>query len=137
MSNPYGITWDAPGFCALCHVAVAEFNGSDQFSNLLITKLLPTFRLVGFTLNTGSVLKVALCESCEQTITPAQSGPLMESVLNGWAQELERKAPHWTEEKKVAHMTTQAQTSITGREGHVWETAQLTTPRKAKLLVRI
>lgn len=82
------VTYDKPGYCALCHTEIAEFNGSNEQGNPIIVRLKGNYRSSHFRLDNGSLMPVTLCENCED-LKPEQYGELMESIINGWKNQLD------------------------------------------------
>lgn len=101
--NQFKIDYDFPGLCAKCHEEIAEFSGSHPNGTPIITRLLPNYELVTFTLDDNSNMKVALCKDCKVNLVPDDCQEIMESVINGWAWEIERaKWPNDKQEKYMA-----------------------------------
>ena len=120
--NSYKVDYDAPGFCALCHAEVAEFEGS--VGNFPIAKkLLGNYRRTYFALDDGSSCQVTLCVDCAEGMKPADTGRLMESLINGWSVQtysyLHFKE-QWTPEKRDAYMDRYARKTIEGRLDRPW-----------------
>lgn len=119
MSNAYGIDYDKPGFCALCHCELAKFNGSRPDGTMVIVELLPIFCTVPVTLDDGSTMLVSMCTTCRSTFTPDKAGQVMESVINGWVWETDHLL-NWTPDKKAQHVKEYSQRFITKRLDAPW-----------------
>ena len=100
--------FDKPGYCALCHECIAEFNGAN-----VIVRLLGSSRTIQVRLDDKSLMNVNVCEKCKDSMTPEETEPLMESVIKGWSYEcdtlIERGAVRidgriWDESLKTDHM---------------------------------
>lgn len=137
--SDFMVNEDRPGFCAKCHTPIAEFNGSNEYGNPIIVKLLPILRTIFFRLDNGSQLIVTLCVDCEETIDPSDSAQIMESVINGWQYEVDSQLHHWEEDKKIEHMKTFGKRFITDRTDKRWNDEQIkriTKPDKKKLRLK-
>jgi len=102
MNNQFNINYDFPGLCALCHVEIAEFNGSGANGRPIIKALKGNFTEMKIGLSDNSKMTVSLCNNCHDNFKPEDMKPLMESVINGWQSELE--VVDWVEEKKLDYM---------------------------------
>lgn len=89
-------SFDRPGFCCLCHIPIAEFDGPT------IVRILPIARPMYLRLNDDSMLNVTLCDKCKDNFTEKDVPAVMESVYKGWRQEIEFKG--WSREAKDAHL---------------------------------
>jgi hypothetical protein len=139
MSNPYGVDYDKPGFCCLCHVQIAEFDGfkPDMIPN--VKRFLPIACDEVVELDDGSKMTVKICTTCQANLSPADMQPLMESVQRGWQWEVENVSDDWSEEKKSAHMSKYRKRYITGSKSRSWnedEKAKIKKPRKASQELR-
>ena len=63
-----------------------------------------------YLLSDFSRMKVALCKQCKAVITPEQYTTVMDCVIRGWKQELDRSS--WSEEKKKEYMDKYSQLKI-------------------------
>ena len=115
MSNEFGINFDYPGFCANCHTAVAEFDGSDENGMPIVKKIKGNVRTVYFQLTSGSKLPVTVCDECELKLKGSDCQHIMESVINGWQKEIDFKCKDWSDEKKLDVMTTYSGLNVTQR----------------------
>lgn len=106
--------FDKAGYCGLCHVPVAEFDGNQN-----IVKLLGSYRLADFNLSDGSILKVALCETCKENMTPEQIPTLMESVYKGWVFEIDHYLK-WDTARQDKYLADYGDKFIVGREDKKW-----------------
>lgn len=115
--------FDRPGFCALCHVEIAEFNGSDARGNLIISKLKGNADSIEVVLSDQSKMRVAVCLPCKDTFQPEDSKRLMQSVINGWAHEVSQL--DWSEDRKISHMDKYSKLEITDRSDLKWNEGEL------------
>jgi len=101
-NNQFKVDYDFPGLCAICHVEVAEFNGSHPNGRPIIKSLKGNMTEMKVELNDNSKMTVILCNHCHADFKPEDMKPLMESVISGWQAEV--NILDWTEEKKLDHM---------------------------------
>lgn len=76
---------DQPGFCALCHIPIAVFDGPK------LVGILPNFATIYPTLDNGSKLVVTTCRTCKDNFKCSDIPYLLESVYKGWVQSIELK----------------------------------------------
>ena len=130
MKNEFGIDFDWPGFCANCHLAVAEFEGSDEHGILKIKKMLGNARAVYFHLGNGSQMPVTLCETCELNLKGSDCKNIMESIINGWQMEIDLKCSHWEDKKKTDYMDTYSKHTIIQRIDKPFPSVELNDIKK-------
>lgn len=108
MSNEFGIDYAAPGFCTLCHTAIANFKGSIEVAPGVyrpnIISLKSNFRTKLIELSNGTFMSISLCDKCEN-FTPEDCEKIMASEVAGWNKEiqdfkLDDKVKAWHEKSK-------------------------------------
>jgi len=115
--NQFNIEYAFPGLCSLCHVEIAEFNGSNKYGTPNIVKLKSNYREGVVRLDDGSNMRVTLCNECED-FTPKQAGKLMESEIEGWRHSTNKT--DWDSKKKNEHNEKYAKRFISTRLDKVW-----------------
>lgn len=123
--NQFGITHDWPGLCAICHIEVAEFNGSYTNGVPIITKWKANKGEVLVVLDNGSKMRVTVCSSCESTFKPEDCDKLMESVVGGWNKECEilvadESKPEWDEKRRENYMKNYSELKVIDRIDTIW-----------------
>lgn len=143
-NNQFGVDYAFPGLCSYCHSEIATFKGSQEVLpgvfRPIIHLLKPNYRECTFELNDGSLMQIALCQSCDDDIEPKHMDHLMESEINGWQKEIDELLPKWEESKKSDHMDQHSKKFITGRKTKPWTLGQIskiTKPRPEKLKVKV
>ena len=143
-NNQFGIDYDFPGLCALCHTEIAEFDGSFEARPGVfrpkILELKPNYRAFQFKLNDGSFMNVTSCEDCHDEFKPEDSQELMESVINGWQEEIDSILIEWEDEKKRNHMKEYSKKHIVDRSDKrlkYSDLSKLKKPRPEKLKVKV
>jgi hypothetical protein len=100
--------YDKPGYCALCHNPIAEFDGANH-----ITRLLGNARSIQVRLDDTSLMNCTICEKCLESMSPSDTPTLMDSVIKGWSYEcdtlIKRGAVRidgrrWDKELKKEHL---------------------------------
>lgn len=56
-----------------------------------------------YKLSDGSKMKVAICKTCQNTITDNDKPKIMASIIKGWEKELEQ-LPTWSKKQKSVYM---------------------------------
>lgn len=89
------INWDSFGHCVICHknMAFKQVIGMKE-----TYRFAPEYCEGEFLLSDFSKMKVALCRTCKATITVEQYPIIMDCVVRGWKQELDRS--NWTQARK-------------------------------------
>lgn len=149
-NNQFGIDYAYPGLCSLCHSEIAEFDGSKEIApgvvrpkistvrdgNIEKPKMKPNYTFAVVELDDNSAMTVNLCGDCETTsFTPENMDKLMESEINGWAEEMDA-LPGWPQEKKKDHMEKYSKRYVTDRRDKPWnkdEKDKIKKPKKDKL----
>ncbi len=135
--NDMGVDYDKPGFCALCHVQIADFNGSDIQGNPIVTRLRTNYTDIVVRLDDASAMKVTLCTNCRGGIKPEDMQELMESVIRGWAWEVKHRLK-WDEPKRKDHMDRYEKRHVVTAENMRWnkdDIKKIKKPRKSKMEV--
>ncbi len=138
-NNEYNVDYDKPGFCALCHIIIADFDGFNPNMTPRIIRFHGTARQSYFKLSDGSRMAVMMCEGCLSGFAPEDVGPLMESVIRGWHWEVETLMGFWTDEKKKSHMRVYRKKEIVDRLPNGFSSKEITKvkkPRKNRLNVK-
>jgi hypothetical protein len=138
-NNDMSVDYDKSGFCALCHVAIAVFDGFsvDQTPNLLRWLGIATKTRV--ILDDGSKMDISMCIKCDENLLPKDCGPLMESVIRGWHWEVLNKLTKWTQEQKDAYMARYSKRYIMNRDHQPWsadDLKEMKKPRPSRMDVR-
>jgi hypothetical protein len=101
---------DKLGFCAFCHVDIAEYPEVNGVKHL---KWKPTRRECLFKLSNESVLHVSLCAECDENLDRRQFMGLMDSIVAGWEEEL--KVSKMSDEQKTEYRTSHYRLNIVER----------------------
>lgn len=133
-NNPYGISYDKAGFCVLCHIQIAEFNGSNANGTFVITKLRPNVRAMKLEMSNGSTLSIVICKECEENLDVKDIPAIMESVIEGWEWEIDNLMPHWSKTKKQEHIDSTKKLHITNRKDKPWSKEETKKIKKHKYL---
>jgi len=141
-ANQFDIDYAFPGLCSLCHIEIADFEGSRQIKDgifrPIIKRIKGIARTIEVKLDDKSTMTIALCKRCESKFKPEETRELMESEINGWQHEVSEVVT-WDDAKKRKHMKEYAKRYITNRIDKKWNKNQKTKvkkPRKSKLKVR-
>ena len=113
---------DKFGACVVCHKDLM----TEKVINNEIKKLfLPEYSQMELDLDDGSKMPVCVCMKCKENYkgTPKENAEIMESVVEGWKEEI-KNLPHWTDEKRDNYMKTYGKLKIVGKkikkEGLKW-----------------
>ena len=87
--NKWAIDYDKPGFCALCHEQIADFDGFNIQGNLINAKLRADARQVIVLLDDRSNASIAMCLRCFKSFNPSDCAKIWESCINGMQWEAE------------------------------------------------
>lgn len=134
--NDEKVDYDKPGYCALCHAQVADFEGTLPNGCPQVIRLRPNFDQVRVLLDDNSQMDVTLCKTCKESFSAEHAGPLMESVINGWAWECTYVLHDWDEGRQDAHLAKYGQREIISRSDKPWSLEQMikrTRPDAEKL----
>lgn len=138
-NNQFKIDHAFPGLCSLCHVEIAEFNGSHANGRPIITKLKGNWRETSVLLDDGSAMRVSLCSECYDNFSSDDAQYLMESEINGWQDEIDRCCKTWPEERRISYMKKYSKKFIKNRVDKNWspsDIARIKKPRADKLRVK-
>jgi hypothetical protein len=93
------IDWDSFGHCVVCHknMAFKQVIGMKE-----TYRFSPDYCEGEYLLSDISKMKVALCKQCKENLTSDDYVKIMDCVVRGWQQELDRS--NWSEEKKKTYM---------------------------------
>lgn len=134
MNNQFGIDYAFPGLCSLCHVEVAEFNGSHSNGRPRITKFKGNKREVEVVLDDQSKMTVVVCKDCYETFTPDKMDVLMDSEINGWQAEM--NILDWDSKRKISHMNEYSKRRVISRTDKQWSHEEMGKLKKRKVRSR-
>lgn len=108
--------WDEHGHCVICHknmIYEQIIDGKPQ------KRYAPDYTEKEFTLDDGSRMRVAMCLSDAEKLTPKDNKKVMDCVIKGWDRETDKLAesplfPHWNKERKDKHMEVYRKKKIVG-----------------------
>lgn len=116
--------YDKPGYCAICHNPIAEFDGANN-----IVRLLGNFRSMQVRLDDNSKMNVSVCEVCKDEFRPQDTPKLMDSVVKGWSFECDTLVENgvvridgrkWDADVKKEHMDKYEARYIVERMDEKW-----------------
>lgn len=134
--NEQRVDYDKAGYCSLCHIPVAEFNGSLPNGSVRIEKLLGNFDQITLLLDDNSLMDVVMCKPCKEKFKPEEAQELMESIINGWTWEAYHLLNGWGDEKTEKHLLRYSKREILTRADRPWgieQVAKIKPPRLDKL----
>jgi hypothetical protein len=118
--NRFGIRYDFPGLCSLCHDEIAEFGAKLPNGRYTILRWKHTKEEITLQLDNGSKMRVAVCSTCFNKFKPEDCEQLMTSVIEGWSMEVRDCCPDWTADRRRLHMEEYSKREVTGRHDVIW-----------------
>jgi len=101
------VKFDKFGYCVNCQKCMTIKEVIDQKETIRFT---PEHTEVEYLLNDGSKMRVCCCMDCKELIKNEKHDEVMNTVIEGWKEEL--KGSNWTEEKKQKYLDEYSQKSI-------------------------
>ena len=101
------IDWDAYGHCVICHknMAFKQVIGMKE-----VKRFSPDYCEGEYLLDDGSKMLVAMCQACKAKTTEEDLPKIMDTVIRGWGQEVEKL--EWSKEKQSNYMDRYSQLNI-------------------------
>ena len=115
--------YDKPGYCAKCHEPIAEFDGANN-----IVRINGNAAEAWFTLDDKSKMRVMLCLGCKESLKPADTLPIMESVYKGWVFECDTLVERgiWHKTHRDNYLDKYGDRHIVGRQDSVtWKKSHI------------
>lgn len=114
-NNQFQIDHAFPGLCSLCHVEVAEYEGSNDIGSPIVKRFKPNAKIKKVFLSDGSQMNVMLCKGCHDVFNENNFQELIESEINGWAYEVETHLKtKWDESRKKKYLNKMSKLRIEG-----------------------